>query len=97
MQSRFKNSTNNWSKFLSRVSADVVYTEKESLKKLDESYYSADYHDDLQAVKPISGSHFDLSFKPTPKVTYKTILPQVSNFIYRNVSNVLKYYIFHRA
>lgn len=40
---------------------------------------SGEYADngDLQSCKPISGSYFDLTFKPTSKVTYKTILPQV--------------------
>lgn len=42
---------------------------------------SGEYADngDLQSCKPISGSYFDLTFKPTSKVTYKTILPQVNS------------------
>ena len=54
--------------------------EKESLKKMGNCDTIGDYadHSDLQSVKPTTGSHFDLSFKPTEQVTYKTILPQVS-------------------
>lgn len=55
--------------------------EKQYLK--NEKNYDSDsgeYADngDLQSCKPISGSYFDLTFKPTSKITYKTILPQVN-------------------
>lgn len=38
---------------------------------------SGDYNEPSDIHKPINGSHFDLSFKRTDKVTYKAILPQV--------------------
>ncbi|XP_065212029.1 facilitated trehalose transporter Tret1-2 homolog isoform X2 [Planococcus citri] len=38
---------------------------------------SGDYNDPSDIHKPINGSHFDLAFKRSDKVTYKAILPQV--------------------
>ncbi len=39
---------------------------------------SGDYGDEGDIHRPISGSYFDLTFKPTEKLTYKTIIPQVN-------------------
>lgn len=37
-----------------------------------------EYVDNGDIHKPISGSCFDLSFKPTEKCSYKAVIPQVS-------------------
>ncbi|XKL68615.1 hypothetical protein PGB90_006384 [Kerria lacca] len=59
-----------------KISSGLLLKEKSTL----ENNYETDCRDDNDngdIHKPISGSHFDLTFTPTEKSTYKAVIPQV--------------------